>query len=145
MILALDKETVEARIANWQIRLQSLCEIVKGFAQKYDCPLEDILEGQVLQRLEQPMIQFQVQPKMLPTIAILKGMNRVSLVPSVLWILGADGRVNVSTNSHQYILVDTRKYEEAESDWRIATSKLETPRPFVFEVFKQLLETQELD
>jgi hypothetical protein len=142
MITALDKKRVEARIEDWEKRLNDLCGMVEGFANTCGKPC---LKGQILQRLEQPMMEFEVPPRLLPTIAVLNGMKRVSFVPSTLWILGADGRVNVSTNLHQYILVDTRKSEEFESDWRIYTSKLAKPHEFDLPIFTQLLENQELD
>lgn len=69
----------------------------------------------------------------------------MSFVPGPLWILGANGRVNVSTNRRQFVLVDLGGKDNAPSDWQIITSRMQlTYRPFDEEVFRSLVITQEI-
>ncbi len=146
MTAVIDRTRIERRIDDWVERLEALYERVRRFARaRPDAEELKILEGQVLQRLEYVMEQNDVPPRMLPTIAVLKGINRVSFVPSALWTIGANGRATVTTNRHQYMLADLNEEKEAPSDWRIATSRGSAIQlPFDETVFSQLLDHQEL-
>jgi hypothetical protein len=143
MIADMTKEEVVARIDDWEQRLEALYKQALGFAKACGCPDDQVLRGEILQNLEEPMAQLQVPPRMLPTIAFLNGIKRVSLVPSAIWMREAKGRVNVSTNRHQYILRDVRESEDAPSHWVIATSRAAEPQAFSESIFRQLLEKQE--
>jgi hypothetical protein len=89
------------------------------------------------------MIQHKVDPIPLPTLEIIRGKKRVAFVPSALWIIGADGRINVTANASQFILVDRRNDREQPSRWEIVLGKnrLETV-PFTKEVLLDFLGCQ---
>ena len=141
---AVDRERIEWRVRDWIERLNKLYESVKLLLQdRQDRDELKVLKGSTLQRPESLMTQFEVPPEMLPTLAVLKGTNRVSFVPSALWIIGANGRVNVTTNLHQFILVDLGGVDGAPSDWRIQTSRGSTDlRVFDSTVLEELIEGQ---
>lgn len=137
----MNREQVIARIDDWEERLNSLYGQIESWYR--DLPASErnqILKGSVLQRDESPMKQFDIQPRMLPTLSVLCGKNRVSFVPSVLWIVGANGRVNATTNKQQFVLVDMGGAIGQPSDWQIVTSQLKhVHRPFDQSVFNDLV------
>ncbi|MCX7014090.1 MAG: hypothetical protein NTW86_16310 [Candidatus Sumerlaeota bacterium] len=120
----MDRNYVIARIDEWENRLDGLYFLIDGWFQELPDPNKQIFVGSVLQRDEPLMKQYDVPPRMLPTRAILCGKKRISFTPSTLWVIGADGRVNVATNEHQFALVDMRNAQDQPSDWRIVASRL---------------------
>jgi hypothetical protein len=147
MIVTLDRGSVVAQIDDWEKRLRGLVATVREFAARHPNASElKVLEGSVVQHSELPMEQHEVQPRLLPTIAVLHGLKKVSFGPSVLWLIGANGSVSMKSNSHAYLVVDRNEVPGAAPNWRVVTSRLEnTHRPFDYRVFEQMLETQKLD
>ncbi|MCA9435843.1 MAG: hypothetical protein KC978_08675 [Candidatus Omnitrophica bacterium] len=140
----MNKDQVVAQIEDWEKRLVELYNRIESWYNELP-PNEtkEFLSGSVLQRDEGPMRRVDVPPRMLPTRSVLYGKNRVSFVPSALWIVGANGRVNATTNRRQFSLIDVRENDEAPSDWQIVTSQLaQTHVPFTQEVFNDLIERQ---
>jgi hypothetical protein len=131
-----ETEYVVERISEWRQRLIRLFAEVKAWLPS-DC---QVRETEIEQRTEELMQRYGVRPVRLPTLAIFRGKRRVSLVPSGLWIIGADGRVNVTVNEGQYILVDRRADHRSASDWQIVLGpdRRETV-PFTSEIVLQLL------
>jgi hypothetical protein len=64
------------------------------------------------------MRQFGIAPREVPTYTIFKGKHRIAFVPSALWVAGANGRVNITTNVKQHVLVD-RADAGHESKWQL--------------------------
>lgn len=141
------KEQVISRIDDWVHRLEGLYDLVETwFKALPEAPNKEPLEGSVLQRDEPLMRQFDVPPRMIPTRAFLYGKNRVSFVPSALWVIGANGRVNVTVGGQQYILVDMGGQQGQQSDWQIVTSRLgNVQRPFDQQVFNNLVLNQAIE
>src|SRR5437899_1142665 len=103
----MDRNQVIARIEDWERRLDAFYERIDQWYEKLPPHSnQQLFKGSILQRDESPLKDFGIQPRMLPTRAIVYGENRVSFVPSVLWIVGANGRMNVTTNLHRFVLVD---------------------------------------
>jgi len=108
-----DKTYFEERITEWRLRLEALYSQVRGWT-----PPDWIVDpGQILQRQEEIMRRHGIVASSLPTLTLLRGKSRVSFVPSALWVIGADGRVNVTTNTAQCPLVDRRQNPSLPSDW----------------------------
>lgn len=117
----LDREYIKTRINNWKERLAKLYDNIENWAQELG-ELE-VQKKNILQFKEELMYRFDVEPESIPTIAIHYGIHRVSLVPMALWVLGANGRLNITTNKNQYILVDIG-ISDTDSRWVIVdTSK----------------------
>ncbi|MCX7046203.1 MAG: hypothetical protein NTX50_12050 [Candidatus Sumerlaeota bacterium] len=132
------KKEVENRIGDWLKRLNELYDRVDYWRQSL--PQTEVLPGQISQREEEPMRECKVKPRPVPTYTVLMGKKRLSFVPAALWILGANGRVNVSTNKGHYMLVDLKGENDAQSDWRIVTPNInKIHAPFNEKTFKQLL------
>lgn len=143
----MNKEYIQARIDDWEQRLNRLySEIEAWYDQLPDVSPKQFLRGSVLQRDEEPMVEFDITPRMFPTCSIIYGKNRLSFVPNSLWIIGANGRVNVTTNSQGFALVDMGGANDLPSNWQIVTSKLrQTYRPFDQETFSNLLRHQSVE
>ncbi len=106
---------LEGRVSEWISRLNSLYEKVKSWSPSGSRPIE----GSQLQRSEELLRNYKVDLREVPTLAILSGNKRVSFVPAGIWTIGADGRVNVTTNNSQFMLVDLRRDRNSDSNWRL--------------------------
>lgn len=140
------QDYIITRLKDWKNRLDKLFADVEQWCN--DLPEDqhkEILRGSMLQGEEELMEKFDVQPGMVPTIAVLYGRNRVSFVPAALWVIAANGRVNVTTNEDQYILVDLGGKEGSPSEWIIADPTNRSVRyPFNKETFWNLVVQQAL-
>ena len=129
-----DRDNVSLRIEEWRKRLSTLFAEIKSWLPRDS----QIIEGEIAQRTEELMVRYGVTPKNLPTLAVLRGKHRISFVPSALWVIGADGRVNVTTNKTQLILVDQRLTQSSESQWKIVLRQHDT-QAFTKKVLLNLL------
>ena len=84
-----------ARVDNWILRLNNLYANIERWAGS-DYQMH---KSQVLQRPEELLSKYNIQLRNVPTLTILHCKNRIGFVPSALWVIGANGRVNVTTNS----------------------------------------------
>lgn len=135
------RELVVQRVGDWIARLNALYgQIEVWYELLPPARNRQLLRGSILQRDEALMQQFEITPQMIETRSIIYDRNRVSFVPSALWIVGANGRVNVTTADRQYPLVDFGGREGVPSDWRIVASQLNSIHiPFTEEVFQNLV------
>lgn len=140
------QDRMNSKIDDWEKRLDSLFDDITQMVKKReDAEKITIFRGESLQRLESIMMGNDIQPRMLPTLSILKGLRRVSFVTSAIWVIGCYGRLSVTTNRHQYHLVDVRADDFAQSNWQIIASRaLQTHRPFDGAVLDQLIDMEEL-
>jgi len=131
-----ETEYVVERLEDWKNRLTHLfTEIDHWTPQPWQ-----ILHSQIIQRNEELMRRFDVAPKEVPILTLLNGKQRVAFVPSALWIVGADGRVNVTINARQYILIDRRDTSLDASRWEIILGNQRSQTvPFTQEEFLSLL------
>jgi hypothetical protein len=67
------------------------------------------------------MQEHGVAPRDVPTYTVSRenGKNLVVFTPSVIWIIGANGRVDVKTSTRRHILVDLGGTEGKPSRWRL--------------------------
>jgi len=115
---------VTERIRDWVSRLN-------GLYSKLDTWLEaiphDRVEREMLPQVIEPfMRQFNVPPQDVPTYTVFKGRNRVAFVPSALWVAGSNGRVNVTTNARQHVLVDRGNADHG-SNWQLVVEDFDRP------------------
>ena len=81
-------------------------------------PHDRMERGTIPQTIEPLMRRFNVPPRDLPTYMIFQGNKQIRFVPSALWVVGANGRVNVNTSLKQHILVDRGDGEHG-SKWQL--------------------------
>ncbi|MCY3022656.1 MAG: hypothetical protein NTW87_27065 [Planctomycetota bacterium] len=139
MVAKLDKRDIRQRVSDWVSRLTKLYAQLDVWLR--DVPGAQVLRGDVEQINEEVMQQFGVRPQQVPTYTVVKGKRRVSFVPSSLWIIRANGRVNITTNKNQYMLLDMGGADGQPSDWQLVTWSLKRPTaPFDRERFLALVE-----
>lgn len=131
-----------ARIDDWKNRLAGLCELIKQWAEEIDGT--EVLSNEVPQAREELMQRFGVEPGKLPAVAVVRGKQRVSFVPLALWVIGVNGRVNITTNRHTYILVDASEVESS-SRWVVLNlAKRSQKIPLQREVLSRLIQDEDL-
>jgi hypothetical protein len=129
--------SVKARIEDWVKRLNALFESLDEWTA--GVPEARVERNHMQQQIEGSMEQFSVKAQNVPTFTIFIGKNRIAFVPSALWISGANGRVNVTTNYRQYALVDLSQVGKP-SDWKLVLASPRTQlAPFNEELFLKIL------
>lgn len=143
----MDKDQVIARIEDWERRMEAFYALVdEWYRQLPSNPVQQLYPGTMLQLDEPLMRQFDVPPRMLPTRAVIYGKNRITFFPSALWIIGANGRINVTTNTQRFVLVDMGGANGQPSDWQIVTSQSRHEhRPFDQHIFNNLVLYQAIE
>lgn len=103
------------RVDNWIYRLNKLFDNIESWLNKD----YEIIRSQVQQRPEELLAKYVIPLREVPTLTIIDGRKRVGFVPSALWVIGANGRVNITTNTLNYMLIDFSVGNTRESDWRV--------------------------
>lgn len=134
-----DREAVVSQVEEWRARLEDLYGTIEDYHSRLPEVLNTrVFRGSILQAPEPPLSQFRVAPQMLPTLAIVSDQKRLSFVPSALWIVGAQGRVDVGTGDRRFVLLDLGK--ENTPDWQLVTSRtMPEHAPFDYHIFHNLL------
>jgi len=112
-----NKRYVEERVEEWKRRLESLYALVVE-------PLAD-LKGVRYEKKRQVTIHeglmqnFHVSPQQLPILDIYKDeIIVVSFMPIGLWVIGANGRIDILTEKGAFILVDKAEYSQP-PEWNV--------------------------
>jgi hypothetical protein len=113
----IDRKHILFRISNWKKRLNILFSHIDDWAK--DLKGIRIQQSSITQAREELMHKFDIEPNTVPTMAIFYGKHRVSFVPMGLWVIGSNGRINITTNTNQYILVDLGGDDDEPSQWTI--------------------------
>jgi hypothetical protein len=105
---------VSDRVENWISRLENLKETMQDWLPNgmsiVDRPPTRMYEGL--------MREFNVPPAQMPTFEVLRGTQKVMRVqPKGLWIIGANGRVDLITGKGSLILVDNSEFPSSAPDW----------------------------
>jgi hypothetical protein len=123
----LTREHVEQRVEDWARRIDALYDDVERWL-----PAQwSAKHGDPVTMREEPMKKVGVPPRELPTLELARdNAVRIRLRPYGLWIIGANGRIDLVKGSELYLVVDHSKTFEAPS-WHIsaATARRE-PKPF---------------
>jgi hypothetical protein len=120
------KRDVEERLRDWERRLRELFARVEkwSIAQWGEgC----VTQGSIVPPSEYRMEEAGVRPRKLPTLTVQAGTRSISFVPSCLWIIGANGRVDVRVGvdklflwpSVHHVLVDMGGRDGQPSEWQI--------------------------
>jgi hypothetical protein len=133
------REYIVERITDWEIRIGRLFNTIREWS--VERPEWTLEERRITQRTEQLMREQEVDPRELPALNLFNRNFRVAFVPSALWIVGADGRINIVTNDNLYILVDRRENDNLPSDWQITTiPERPVTETFTREIFLRILD-----
>jgi len=136
-MVQMNKELVNRQIDDWIDRLNQLYDKFDDWVAAI--PHDRTKRETLKQPLEPRMRQFHVAARSVPTYTIFSGKQRVSFVPAALWVPGTNGRVNITTNHKQYILVDGANGDNG-SKWYLVMDDFDHPlAPFGKKEFLGLL------
>lgn len=114
------KETVEKKISDWKNRLNELYNQVEAWLPSDGPEIERTTTTQVM---EEMMKKFKVTPQPIPVLSVMMNGKKLVFRPSGIWILGANGKVDVFSGDKHYTLVDLRP-DDGPSDWRLVSRKI---------------------
>jgi hypothetical protein len=140
-----DKAHILDRLRDWQVRVHALYDAVEkslGDGYTYDRSGKHLSGEELVQRAA-------IESREVPKVDILRieqnGKLVATLMPRGLWIIGANGRVDIiivprSGGVRIFMLIDHSLPLGGESDWRIVqpSDRLQQP-PFRPERFRELL------
>ncbi len=132
----LDKAHVERRVNDWQSRLLALyADLCAWLPPRLTPDTKSTVDMN-----EQLMKKFGVAATKLPILNIFDKQKRIArLVPDGLWIIGANGRLDLFTEDRQAIVVDRADNFE-HPDWRIApAAKRRDEKPLTAETWVKML------
>lgn len=99
------KKEIQKRIDDWKKRISSLYDMIAEWAAsegKYRCERRP-----GIQMYEELMQKLAVRPEVLELLDMYRGKDLVATVkPIGLWIIGANGRLDILTRNGATILVD---------------------------------------
>lgn len=112
----LDPVYVERRVEDWAQRIEALFSVVERWV-----PPNWATRRTQKVRMDEPLMRhYQVAPRNLPVLEITKNDgSQLTLKPRGLWIVGANGRVDLIGPKGSFVIVDTAESLTAPS-WHIA-------------------------
>ena len=130
------KHAVERRVDDWSMRIEALYDLIKSWL-----PAGWGTERSgAMQMQEELMQKYDLAPRKLPKLDILREGNLAgSIEPRGLWIIGANGRLDLALERRSYVIVDLSKPFEV-PQWHIAPlAHREKLQPLEHEAFLGLL------
>lgn len=117
----INKEYIKNRVEDWGQRIETVFSLVKN-SLSGNSEIE-FFESKKVQMNEELMQRFDVSPVSLPVLEVKrKSILIASFKPIGLWVIGANGRIDILTKEGSYILVDLGGKDEP-SNWRVYTPK----------------------
>jgi hypothetical protein len=115
----IDKQYVETRVEDWLFRVNSLYESVRqalSNSSNVHCH-----KTSSIQMHEELMQRFGVDAVDVPTLDIIKDEETVATFkPIGLWVIGANGRIDILSEKGAYIVVDSATFGD-KADWKVYT------------------------
>lgn len=115
----IDKPYIESRVSDWLKRIDDLYESVRtnlSNSRNVKCAT-----SRTMMMHEELMRKFNVPSVHVPILDVIKNDKiLVTFKPVGLWVVGANGRVDILSEKGAYILVDTAGKGRA-AEWRIYT------------------------
>ncbi|MGH7199051.1 MAG: hypothetical protein ACREJB_00495 [Planctomycetaceae bacterium] len=115
------RQQVQSRVSDWKKRLIQLFREIEEWAKAHP-EQPEIIHSTIRQHQEYPLTQFKVPPADLPTLTLRFSNREVRFVPHALWVLGANGWVDVVEGTHATTLVDKGGKDGEPSNWQIVVS-----------------------
>lgn len=132
---------VERQVADWLRRLQDLRANMSAWLDTSEFRDLAIVDREPAIMSEAPMRQFDIGPEALPVFEVHAGGRRVMrFQPAGLWVIGANGRVDLVTKAAAPILVDRSAPLARPSLWTLYDSQRRDPfTPLDAEAFRALI------
>lgn len=98
-----EAEDIEKRVVDWEKRVNLLYDTIEGWLPEGWIPCRD----NTVFMYEELMRKFGVQGQKIPTLELHNRERKVvKIEPRGLWIIGANGRVDLKYDGNHYIIVD---------------------------------------
>lgn len=98
------KERIGRRVEDWLDRLHHLFEQIKAWAASRDWTIED---GRPVPMREEMMAKFGCPERQQPTLYLYAPNGRqVWIKPKALWVIGANGRIDIYGPDNVFVLID---------------------------------------
>ena len=114
-----DARYINRRVDDWEKRVKNLYTKISEW-------LPDgwtTQQGELVCMHEEMMRRFKVAARQIPTLLLVNGSeNRARLEPRGLWIIGANGRIDMKFGSCHYLIVDVAGSFEA-PNWQVANAE----------------------
>jgi hypothetical protein len=105
----LSQAHVEERLADWDRRIRDLYDQIGTWLPKDWTVASTRRTGMH----EEPMREVGLPPRELPILDVFKGPERVATIePRVLWIIGANGRLDLRKDASHFLIFDFAKLFE---------------------------------
>jgi hypothetical protein len=133
---------VTERVDDWLERLTSLRQTFEQWIRESGIAGLAIVDRPPVFMNEELMRRFRITPKAMPVYEILRNGKRLMRIqPKGLWVIGANGRVDLITRSASPILVDNSDSLSSQSDWQLYTGRdRRRSVPLTKEAFLDLLQ-----
>ena len=98
------EEEVRAQVADWLERLDALFGSIKGWATAHGWRVEP---GEPLPIEDERLDRLAIGPVQQPSLVLHAPTGeRVSIRPKSLWVIGANGRIDIFAPGRVYVLID---------------------------------------
>jgi len=142
-IQKIDRDYVVLRISDWKGRLGHLFSDINTWSKDIKEDIE-IKEYALPQTREDLMLKFDIEPSTIHSLVLSDDKHRTSFIPLGLWVIGSNGRVNISTKTNQYILVDLDDGEESPKWTLVNPAKRKEQVPFDKESLNKIINDEEV-
>lgn len=130
------KESVEARVRDWVNRLDTLYAQIRGWGTGNGWQVDE--SGTVTMH-EELMQKFGVPATTQPIIRLDSDRGYALFKPKGLWVIGANGRIDLFTPKGAFIIVDLAKFGSA-PEWTIfRVSGRRQGQPFTTDLIEELI------
>jgi hypothetical protein len=136
------QKRVTTRVEGWLRRLAALRQTFEQWIAGSQTDGLRIVDKQPASMHEEPMRRFGVGPAEMPVYEIERnGVRLMRVQPKGLWVIGANGRVDLVTRTASLILVDASDPESTDPNWEVYQShERRHSIPLNREVFLDLLQ-----
>ena len=118
----INKQYIENRVHDWVNRLNSLYTFIENSLSNNKHIA--FKRNRLMIMNEEMMHKYDVRPEKISLLDIYKDNKIVAtLKPIGLWVIGANGRVDILTDSGAYIVVDIARNDQEEPYWQVYTPK----------------------
>lgn len=102
--VAISREEVERRVDDWLARLDDLMAGIRTWAARHDWTIR---EGQAIPMHEEPMDRVGIAERDQPSLVLRSPSgSEIWIKPKGLWVIGANGRVDLFSRNGVFTLVD---------------------------------------
>jgi hypothetical protein len=136
------RQRVKSRVEDWLARLAELRRAFEQWIAESQYTGIRIVDKPPTLMHEDLMRRFHVRPVEMPTYEIVRdGVRLMRVQPKGLWVIGANGRVDLVTKAASLVLVDSSEPLSGQPDWQ--TYGIREPRrstPLNKDLFLNLLQ-----